>query len=67
MIESGVISLKDKTSKVNTSNLEWYPWVYINIFHWITGSFGVRSDERAPRCSRPCRFDWFDCRWIFPW
>ena len=28
MIESGVISLKDKTSKVNTSNVEGYLQVY---------------------------------------
>ena len=76
MIEGGVISLKDKTSKVS---------VYI-LFHrsnalkpstgvlynaslltncLFLGRIGIRSNERTTRRTCPCCFDWIDCCRIF--
>ena len=66
MIEGGVISLKDKTSKVIICTRAKM-LTCIDCVLCIVGSFGVWSDERTPRRPCPCRFDWFDCRWIFPW
>lgn len=75
MIESGVINLKDTTSKVRNlareggrginSNME------ANINHLpqlvlLLGGAGVRTDERAPRCPCQSGSDWTDRSRVLP-
>ena len=62
MIEGGVISLKDKSSKVFILSPQQYikqkeTLLFFNVF---TGRPCIRSNERTPRRSCPCCFDWFD-------
>lgn len=71
MIESGVINLKDTTSKVRTvesnfKKMHFYYSTFQNVYDLtkllsMLGGAGVRTDERAPRC--PCQScsDWIDC------
>lgn len=78
MIEGGVISLKDKSSKVServcflTANLikeELNKIVNNRLLHSPSPPSGrpcVRSDERAPGRPCPCRPDWLDRGRVLP-
>ena len=75
MIVSGVISLKDKSSKVMFEHISSTLFCEINgcssvwhmlIVFFLSGGPGVRSDERTPRCSCSCCPDWFDCCRVLP-
>lgn len=59
MIEGGVISLKDKSSKVNLNFCLLFEMFLTSKFS--LGRSCLRPNERASRCSCPCGVDWSDC------
>lgn len=72
MIESGVINLKDTTSKVSFRET----WGYLHVANvekfnllplLVLGGPGVRTDERAPRCPCQSGSDWTDRSRVLPW
>ena len=70
MIEGGVISLKDKSSKVGDSGASHRGQSHLSLLFSFSlpqpGRPCVRSDERAPGRPCPCRSDWSDCGRVLP-